>query len=127
MNSYKRTAAALLGALVLTTSCQKDLLDKVNPNQPTVGNFWQTQTDATAGLTAAYSALQFPGTYTRWIHFANDIRSDEGYSLSPWTDLANFTRFIQFDYNLEPVRVIWEDHYRGVFRCNQVLANVPAI
>lgn len=127
MNMYKRTTVALLGALALSTSCQKDLLDKVNPNQPTVGNFWQSQTDATAGLTAAYSALQFPGTFTRWIHFANDIRSDEGYSLSPWTDLANFTRFIQFDYNLEPTRVIWEDHYRGVFRCNQILAYVPAI
>ncbi|MGI4760395.1 MAG: RagB/SusD family nutrient uptake outer membrane protein [Janthinobacterium lividum] len=127
MNIYKRTTVALLGALALSTSCQKDLLDKVNPNQPTVGNFWQTQTDATAGLTAAYSALQFPGTFARWVHFANDIRSDEGYSLSPWTDLANFTRFIQFDYNLEPTRVIWEDHYRGVFRCNQILAYVPAI
>ena len=127
MKFYKRTTVALLGALALSTSCQKDLLDKVNPNQPTVGNFWQTQNDAAAGLTAAYSALQLPGTFTRWIHFANDIRSDEGYSLSPWTDLANFTRFIQFDYNLEPTRVIWEDHYRGIFRCNQLLAYVPAI
>lgn len=127
MNFYKRTTVALLGALALSTSCQKDLLDKVNPNQPLVADFWQTQADATAGLTAAYSALQLPGTYTRWIHFANDIRSDEGYSLSPWTDLANFTRFIQFDYNLEPTRVIWEDHYRGIFRCNQILAYVPAI
>jgi hypothetical protein len=127
MNLYKRTAAALLGGLLLTTACQKDLLDKVNPNQPTTDNFWKTGTDAAAGVTAAYSALQFPGTYARWIHFANDIRSDEGYSLSPWTDLANFTRFIQFDYNLEPTRVIWEDHYRGVYRCNQILAYVPAI
>ncbi|MGI4835979.1 MAG: RagB/SusD family nutrient uptake outer membrane protein [Janthinobacterium lividum] len=127
MNFYKSTTAALLAGLLLTTSCQKDLLDKVNPNQPTVGNFWQTSADAQAGVTAAYSALQFPGTYARWIHFANDIRSDEGYSLSPWTDLANFTRFVQFDYDLEPTRVIWEDHYRGVYRCNQVLAYVPAI
>ena len=127
MNFYKTTATLLLSTLLLGTGCQKDLLNKVNPNQPAVGTFWQTQADAQAGLTAAYSALQLPGTYARWIHFANDIRSDEGYSLSPWTDLANFTRFVQFDYNLEPTRVIYEDHYRGVFRCNQILANVPAI
>ena len=127
MNFYKRTAAALLGALALTTGCQKDLLDKVNPNQPALNTFWLTQADAAAGVTAAYSALQLPGTYTRWIHFVNDIRSDEGYSLSPWTDLANSTRFIQFDYGLEPIRVVWEDHYRGVYRCNQILANVPNI
>lgn len=127
MKFYKRTLVALFGALALSTSCQKDLLDKVNPNQPTVENFWKTAADAQAGVTAAYSALQFPGTYARWIHFANDIRSDEGYSLSPWTDLANSTRFVQLDYDLEPVRVMWEDHYRGVYRCNQLLANVPAI
>jgi hypothetical protein len=127
MKFYKRTTVALLAALALSTSCQKDLLDKVNPNQPTVENFWKTSADAQAGVTAAYSALQFPGTYARWIHFATDIRSDEGYSLSPWTDLANSTRFVQLDYDLEPIRVIWEDHYRGVFRCNQILANVPAI
>ena len=127
MNFYKTTATLLLGTLLLGTGCQKDLLNKVNPNQPAVGTFWQTAADAQAGLTAAYSALQLPGTYARWLHFANDIRSDEGYSLSPWTDLANFTRFVQFDYNLEPTRVIYEDHYRGVFRCNQILANVPAI
>lgn len=127
MNIYKRTTATLLGTLLLATGCQKDLLDKLNPNQPTVTTFWKTQSDAVAGVTAAYSALQFPGTYARWIHFANDIRSDEGYSLSPWTDLANFTRFVQFDYDLEPTRVIYEDHYRGVFRCNQLLAYVPAI
>lgn len=127
MNFYKRTAVALLGALALTTGCQKDLLDKVNPNQPALDTFWLTQADAAAGVTAAYSALQLPGTYARWIHFVNDIRSDEGYSLSPWTDLANSTRFIQFDYGLEPIRVVWEDHYRGVYRCNQILANVPNI
>jgi len=127
MKLHTLTTAALLGTMLLTTGCEKDLLDKQNPNQPTVENFWQTQTDAQAGVTAAYSALQFTGVYARWIHFANDIRSDEGYSLSPWTDLANFTRFVQFDYNLEPTRVIWEDHYRGVFRCNQIIANVPAI
>ncbi|RZK32186.1 MAG: RagB/SusD family nutrient uptake outer membrane protein, partial [Hymenobacter sp.] len=127
MKFYKRTTVALFAALALATSCQKDLLDKVNPNQPTVENFWKTAADAQAGVTAAYSALQFPGTYARWIHFATDIRSDEGYSLSPWTDLANSTRFVQLDYDLEPIRVMWEDHYRGVFRCNQILANVPTI
>ncbi|MVN77529.1 RagB/SusD family nutrient uptake outer membrane protein [Hymenobacter sp. HMF4947] len=127
MQFHKRTVVALFGALALSTSCQKDLLDKVNPNQPTVENFWKTASDAQAGVAAAYSALQFPGTYARWVHFANDIRSDEGYSLSPWTDLANSTRFVQLDYDLEPVRVMWEDHYRGVYRCNQILANVPTI
>jgi hypothetical protein len=89
--------------------------------------FWKTSDDAVKGVNATYAALQLSGTYSRWIFFALDLRSDEGYSQSPWTDLANFTRFVQNNYNFEPSESIWTDHYRGIFRANQVLASVPAI
>lgn len=126
MKLHKLTAAALLSTLWLS-SCEKDLLDKVNPNQPSTQQFWKTQDDAVKSVTAAYGALQLPGTYSRWYWFATDLRSDEGYSSSPWTDLANFTRFIQLDYNFEPSESIWTDHYRGVYRTNQIITNVPTI
>ncbi|WP_375417259.1 RagB/SusD family nutrient uptake outer membrane protein [uncultured Hymenobacter sp.] len=126
MKLVKLTTAALASTLLLG-SCDKDLLEKVNPNQPATSTFWQNQNDAVRSVNSAYGALQLPGTYSRWIWFALDLRSDEGYSKSPWTDLANFTRFIQLDYNFEPSASIWTDHYRGVYRCNQIIANVPGI
>jgi starch-binding outer membrane protein, SusD/RagB family len=126
MKLVKLTTAALASTLLLS-SCDENLLDKVNPNQPAAVNFWKTQDDAVRSVNAAYGALQLPGTYSRWIWFALDLRSDEGYSKSPWTDLANFTRFIQLDYNFEPSASIWTDHYRGVYRCNQIITNVPGI
>ncbi|GAB2463173.1 membrane protein [Hymenobacter qilianensis] len=126
MKINKFTVAALAGILSLS-SCEKDLLEKVNPNQPSTQDFWKTQDDAVKAVTSAYGTLQLPGTYSRWYWFATDLRSDEGYSASPWTDLANFTRFLQLDYNFEPSEVMWTDHYRGVYRCNQIIANLPTI
>jgi starch-binding outer membrane protein, SusD/RagB family len=119
--------AGLAGTLLLAAGCDKDLLEQNNPNAPVTETFWQTGNDATLAVNGAYSGLQLLGTYSRWLHFAYDLRSDEGFSSSPWGELANFTRFVQTNYNFEPSQDIWNDHYRGIFRTNQVLTYVPAI
>ena len=123
--SYRRTAAAV-GIAVALTACTQDL-DITNPNQPSTGSFWKTSADAVAGINATYNGLQNNGTYGRWLGFAYDIRSDEGYSTSPWTDLSNFNKFTQSDYNFEPSREIWQHHYQAIFRANQVTDMVPGI
>ncbi|UYZ62092.1 RagB/SusD family nutrient uptake outer membrane protein [Hymenobacter weizhouensis] len=128
MNLHKTYfAAALLGGLLLTSGCENDLLDQDNPNAAPVETFWKTEADALKGLTAAYSGLQLNGTYRRWIHFAYDIRSDEGHSTSPWPDLQNFNKFQIINYDFVVNAEIWQQHYQGIFRTNQVLANVPNI
>ncbi|WP_316934358.1 RagB/SusD family nutrient uptake outer membrane protein [Hymenobacter sp. AT01-02] len=83
--------------------------------------------DAVKGINAAYSGLQQLGTYRRWLHFAYDLRSDDSFSQSPWGELADFTRFTQANYDFEVSQNLWRDHYRAIWRTNQVLANVPAI
>ncbi|MDU0370307.1 RagB/SusD family nutrient uptake outer membrane protein [Hymenobacter endophyticus] len=119
--------AALASSLLLTTACDKDFLDQVNPNQPTTESFWKTESDAVKGINACYSGLQQLGTYRRWLHFAYDLRSDDSFSQSPWGELADFTRFTQANYDFEVSQNLWRDHYRAIWRTNQVLANVPAI
>ncbi|QIX62859.1 RagB/SusD family nutrient uptake outer membrane protein [Hymenobacter sp. BT18] len=128
MTFYKKRLLALLaGTLLLSTSCEKDLLDQPNPNLPTAETFWQNSQDANKGVLAAYSGLQQLGNYRRWIYFAYDLRSDEGFSSSPWPELQNFTKFILADYNFVVNTDVWGHHYVGINRCNQVLAYVPAI
>jgi hypothetical protein len=65
--------------------------------------------------------------YRRWLNFAFDLRDDTGFSQSPWGELADFTRFVQVNYDFEVSRDIWRDHYRTIFRSNQIIANVPGI
>ncbi|UOQ76006.1 RagB/SusD family nutrient uptake outer membrane protein [Hymenobacter sp. 5516J-16] len=128
MKSAFLTRLGLAGALLISaTACEKDLLDQVNPNLPTTESSWKSSDDAVRASTATYAGLQGLGMYRRWLNFAFDLRDDTGFSQSPWGELADFTRFVQTNYNFEVSQNIWRDHYRTIYRCNQVLAYVPAI
>ena len=120
-------SALVLSGLLFASGCQKNLLDQVNPNSPSTTTFFKTPNDAILATNACYDVFHFEGSYGRWLYFDNDLRSDEGFSNSPWTDLANSTRFIIVDYNFPTVSSPWTEAYRGVYRCNQVINNVPTI
>ena len=116
-------AATVAGAVV---GCSD--LNVTNPNQSSSQSFWRTAADADRATVAAYNALQFLGVFSRWMQFANDIRSDIGTAAnSPWGDLANFNRFQLSDYNFEVNRFIWADNYELIGRANQVIEHVPSI
>ncbi|HEX2722038.1 MAG TPA: RagB/SusD family nutrient uptake outer membrane protein [Gemmatimonadaceae bacterium] len=117
-------ASLLLGGAI--TACNQEL-ELTNPNQPSTNSFWQTQADAILGINATYNGLMNNGTYGRWEAFVFDLRSDEGMVVSPWTELSNFTKFTQSDYNFEVPREVWQHHYQTIFRANQVVDRVPEI
>lgn len=105
----------------------KDDLNIANPNLLTTETFWESTEDAVKGVNAIYSTLH-RAPLSRWYHFATTVRSDEGFSISPATDLVNnFDRFIITDYNYGNTVGIYSDCYVGIFRANQVLDNVPDI
>lgn len=116
----------IIAAGIAFAGCDDDL-DILNPNAPTVDVFWRNATDAEQGVNAIYSTLH-RGGISRWMPMILTVRSDVGYSASPWPDLQNaLDKFIQPDYNFGPVVDVWRDNYIGIFRANQVLDNVPAI
>jgi starch-binding outer membrane protein, SusD/RagB family len=113
-------------ACFMATACENDL-DIENPNQPTVDVYWKTEDDAIKGVNAIYSTLH-RGGISRWMPFYLIIRSDEGRSQSPATDIVNnMDQFLITDYNYGNAYAVWNDNYVGVFRANQVIANVPDI
>lgn len=126
----KRFKLIICGLLLLgiAGSCKKSLLDINNPNEPTTETFWKTEDDAQKGLNATYSRFYKEGTWMRWLSFRYDLGSDEGWSTSPWNELADWTRFNYVNYNFwEGNNVHWEDFYVGIFRANQVLKFTPEI
>ena len=128
MKSFNFKLLGLAGTLLVgVTGCEHNLLDQVNPNLPTTTSFWKNSNDAVKGSTACYAGLQGLGMYRRWLNFAFDLRDDSGFSQSPYGELADFTHFIQTNYNFEASSNIWRDHYRTIYRCNQVIDNVPTI
>lgn len=115
----------VLAAALLLAGCADLTIE--DPNRQTVETFWQDEQDALLGVNATYRALQENGTYGRWLQFAYDLRSDVGFSRSPWGDLANFTKSVLGGYDFEVNREIWQHHYQAIFRANQVITYVPEI
>ena len=92
MKNIKYTSILLL-LILLGYSCNQDLLDIDNPNEATTASFWKTQDDAIAGENACYGQLYKEGTWMRWLSFRYDLTSDEGWSSSPWNELADWVKF----------------------------------
>ena len=118
----------LLSALLFFNSCNDEDLELTNPNALTTDQFWATPSDAEQGVNSIYAMFYKDGLWSRWMYFRMDLTSDEGFSKSPWIELADWTRFNYVNYNFwEGNGVTWRDTYKAIFRCNQVLANVPEI
>lgn len=107
-------------------SCRKSL-ESNNPNEPDETNFWKTENDALLGVNAVYANAYRNGTFARWITVVLNPRSDDGFASTGWPPLRETVDFTLLDYNFEVPRNIWSHHYRGIFRANQVIANVPNI
>jgi tetratricopeptide (TPR) repeat protein len=116
--------AAGLGGMM--AACEHTL-DVDNPNEPDESNFWQTPADALAGVNAVYGNVYRNGAYARWLSVYFNPRSDDGLGSSGWPPLRSAANFTTTDYNFEAARNIWDHHYRGIFRANQVITRVPDI
>ncbi|RYY21542.1 MAG: RagB/SusD family nutrient uptake outer membrane protein, partial [Chitinophagaceae bacterium] len=128
MKKILNTTVCFLLPVIMITSCKKSLLNIDNPNTLTEQEFWISESDAQKGVNAIYAMFAKPGVWARWMYFRMDLTSDEGFSKSPWIELADWTRFQYVNYNFWEGNVItWRDTYKAIFRCNQVLAYVPEI
>jgi starch-binding outer membrane protein, SusD/RagB family len=115
--------------LLSTTACKKYFdLEIPNPNRIDESNFWVSAERAVEGINAVYGNFYRNGApYSRWLPFYMDVRSDDGYSTSPWNELRSVGGLNITQYSFEVNSDTWGHHWRGVFRANQVLAYVPAI
>lgn len=124
-NLFKYCIAASLA--ISATACKKNLdLEIENPNRIDESNFWKTSTDAAQGVNAVYGNFYRNGP-SRWLPYYMDVRSDDGYSTSPWNELRSISGLNTTNYNFEVQIDTWGHHWRGVYRANQVIANVPGI
>lgn len=128
MNKLLKYSLAVL-LIFSMAACKKYTdLDIENPNRQDESNFWQTGTDALQGLNAIYGNFYRNGSPgSRWTPFYFDIRSDDGYSTSPWNELRSIGDLNITQYSFEVNYDTWWHHWRGIYRANQVLAKVPGI
>src|SRR5215213_6225116 len=123
----KKVSIIIFIALTGFSSCKKNF-DESNPNQLTAANFWKSEADAVRGINAVYSTFHRGAAgYSRWLYFHGMLRGDEGYGSGGDGGLNTLMSFVQTNYDLNLTRETWENMYVGIYRANQVIANVPAI
>lgn len=119
----------LLAALTLG-SCSEDFLDKSNPNQIGEESFWSSKSDAEYALVGCYDALQSGQMYGGGVYSSgmrdHDCLSDNSYNAWEWQGLENIADG-SIDYSHWLLSGFWENSYKGIVRCNEVIHNVPNI
>lgn len=126
--NYIVAALLFMGA---TTGCD-DFLTVESPDQLTTDTFWRDVNDAESAMAAAYAPMEGAiDTYSfAEIHWPVEAYREDIVELGSdalnypnWVELANFTYTngnTQFTY-------YWQENYRGINYCNQILENVPNI
>ncbi len=112
----------------LISSCGKSFLELNPVSQIGVTNFYKTQSDLLNALNGAYSALQLPGQYSEEYYFLSDYPDDDIQSnlSAASNDFDQFDRFYVNSSNIY-VAPAWTDGYKGIVRCNNVIAQAPNI
>lgn len=113
-------------SIITLASCDKQL-NQTNPNSQTSASFWKTQDDALAGTNACYQTFIEDGGYMRFTPILLNIQGDDVKSNSPWTAISNVGRFQLGTADNSGYGWTFDEFYQGISRCNQVIANVPAI
>ena len=117
-----------LSLALVTTSCvDNEDLTQLDPNNDSVDNFWKTDEDALQGVNAAYGSLLTDGTYMRSTPLLLDVKADDSRTNSPWGSMYNVGHFNSNVADAAIYGWAYETYYQGIYRANQVLANVPGI
>ncbi|MDN5213386.1 RagB/SusD family nutrient uptake outer membrane protein [Fulvivirgaceae bacterium BMA12] len=124
MKKYRLLYGLLIATCCFLSACE-DILDKQPPGALSESSFWQTQDDATAGLTAVYDALETPRGNFGWGHMGLlDLFTPIGHPRDG--DRVAFSAGTH-DPSSSVASTLWRTSYRGVVRANDFLANVDRI
>lgn len=123
--------AGMALAALFTVSCE-DFLTVESPDQLTSESFWRNQADAEAGLSAAYSQLEYyidtwEFAEVKWPveAYREDIISlgNDAMNYPNWVELSNFS----YTNGNSQFNNYWWNNYRGISYANQVIEKVGAM
>ena len=126
-------AALGLMTTVGLTACSESFLDTSSKTEMNSTSFYKTQTQAEYALTGCYDGYQRTVSNGSWptLFQAVETMSDDclgGGGPDDRTDRL-MDRF-DMSYNSSDVSFmngIWEDYYKGIYRCNQLISSLPGI
>jgi tetratricopeptide (TPR) repeat protein len=121
-----KTYTLLIVGILFFSSCEEDYLNIENPNDLSAASFWSTQGEIQQGLVATYGALQLQGMLGGSSSIQHPVRSDVGRP-NNWNANAIGLNTLTYNENTQIVSHRWRDAYIGIYRANQVLANMDNV
>lgn len=121
----KRFFYLIAGFIIINlSSCSEDFVNIPPENFLNTEEFYQSESDFNSAVIATYSKLQGQvGIYFELVEW----RSDNLDLLSPTAgtqDRFNINKFQETSAN-GIIQNAWANFYNGIFRCNQVISNIP--
>lgn len=112
--------------VLLLPACNKDSLNKVNPNGSKPDLFYSNAVELVQGVNGIYALIQGNNLVGREYFFTHDLRSDEfatggGGLEAPRAQLLNGT----MTPSNAVMNSVWNGFYRTVLRANAVIENAP--
>jgi starch-binding outer membrane protein, SusD/RagB family len=125
---FNRYLTLGLSALLLLPACNKDALDKVNPNGGTPTSYYKNAIELTQGVNAIYAITKGFNLIGREYFFTHDLRSDDmatggGQLEAPRAQLLTGSH----TPDNAVMNSVWNGFYRVILRANAVIVNGPEI
>lgn len=114
---------------LLLTACSEDFLEKNSPGRLAADNFFQTEEHAIWATNAVYEHLRDWQVHIFSFIGMTDIVSDDSDKGSTPNDASFLREVDEFSYdaaNIAPGGV-WSGYYRGIYRANTAIENIPNI
>lgn len=133
MKRYNYYLISSVALVLIPGSCKKEFLDRYPLDQEVSSNFYQTEEDAMAALTAIYDVLGYQSTPgVSWAPFIvmSDILSDDSYAGGADANDGKDEDELN-TYNIPTTNLIahsiWMKNYVGIYRANLLLEKIDEI
>lgn len=124
---YKGALITTILTVGLSISCTQEL-DKVDPSNPTLGNYFKNADELLKGTNAIYSIVHSASLIAREWYFLHDLRSDD---VSSGGGQLEVPRAQILNGATAPANAVmnsvWNGWYIVIHRANTVIANAPNI
>ena len=104
-------------------SCNKDLLDQVNTNTVSTGNFWQTESDAQNAVNGMYHPITNTFFWGRIIHTGALLRSDV-FNIRPFGVNTAMSTLQGTPGVARWATEVWQEPFKTIYRANAIIENV---
>lgn len=126
----RRNILYMVALMTLSVTSCSDFLDTYPKNKYTEETFWQTESQANAGLTACYNTLRKPGIYGGG-DWATPLWEETGTpNATDYNSASGFFRIAEGIHDGTNSGIInnrWAHAYEGIGRCNTYLTKIGNI